>query len=340
MPAGRLHIDPPLPAAAALARGAYVASAVSAERPVAFYGAPLSGTAVVLGAYQHALHALDTQMIAQRAVSVVRRQTGGSAVSGGNGVLYAALGLLDASALMRCPPGRILNRNVRGALAGLRSLGVPTHYFGRDFLSFGKDPGVYIAWDEAGDGRVLLEFFVGCSESFVLPPELIGYPEADEAPLRGKTPVTLRSVSPKVVTEHEVLAAIAGGYAKAFDVTFENASDSTDLEAQHALADVDPNDDRGLWWSDPQPEAIGFVSAGVRLDAAGRIEVGAVLGDFFQQRDCPAQLGARLRGCSPDAEAVGAALDAVYTARPGLIEGVRTLRTLEAALLQAAARAR
>src|SRR5262245_33240 len=121
MPAGRLLIDSSQPAAEALARGHELAAGVSAEQPVALYLAPLELAAVVLGAYQHAAHALRSEALAALALPVLRRRSGGSAVWAGEGLLYVAIGLHDASALMSCPPGRILNRNVRGLLAGARS---------------------------------------------------------------------------------------------------------------------------------------------------------------------------------------------------------------------------
>ena len=122
MPTARLHIDSDLPAASALARGAALLPGVTRERPVLLYGAELSGAALVLGAHQHAPHALRAEALELLALPVLRRRSGGAAVWAGQGLLYFALGLLDASTLMPCPKGKLLNRNVRGLLAGLRGL--------------------------------------------------------------------------------------------------------------------------------------------------------------------------------------------------------------------------
>ena len=65
----------------------------------------------MLGAYQHAPHALRAEAFEGMALPILRRRTGGASVWGGEGVVYVALGLLTASALMRCPDGRILNRH-------------------------------------------------------------------------------------------------------------------------------------------------------------------------------------------------------------------------------------
>jgi hypothetical protein len=339
---GRLHIEQPLPAAHALARGLCLLDSLDAGRPFLLYGAPLDGAAVALGAYQHAKHALSTQAFEAIALPVLRRQTGGAAVWCGEGVLYLAVGLLNASLLMPCPPGRILNRNVRGLLAGLRALHAPAHYFGRDFVSLGKEPVAYLGWDEADDGRVLLEFFVGLETTFSLAPELEGYPSRVEPALRGKQPTKLRAALP-AISATEVLDAIAAGYAQSFALELErHAPDARELERAASLRTsrtVDLADDGGLCWSSPHEDAIGFVSAGVRLDALGRLAAVQVGGDFFQQRGCPSQLEARLIGAQPGAQAVGAALDAVYGSQPGRIEGLRSLGTLRSAIMEAAERA-
>jgi hypothetical protein len=342
MSRARVFLDHSQPAAEALARGQVLGSAVSAERPVALYAAPLELAAVALGAYQHAGHALDPEPFAAMALPVLRRRSGGAAVWAGDGVVYFALGLHDASALMSCPRGKLLNRNVRGMLAGLRGIGVPTHYFGRDFLSFTADPGVYVGWDEAEDGGVLLEAFVALETPFVLPAALSGYPTSGEPPLRGKEPSTLRKAGAKQ-SAREVQQALVDGYARGFELDLDDEPPTeTELsaiaQARAGLA-VDLHDDRGLCWSQPVAEAIGFISAGARREGGGTIADVALGGDFFQHRSCPAQLRSALIGGDADPDRVGLAIDRVYAARPGLIEGVRSLGKLQAALLDALGRA-
>ncbi len=339
----RTHCDQPLPAAEALARGYSLLEAVGAERPVLLYAAPLQGAAVVLGAYQHAGHALRPEAFDALALPVLRRRSGGAAGWAAQGVLYLALGLREASTLMACPPGRILNRNVRGMLAGLRARGVAAHYFGRDFVAFGTEPGIYLGWDEHGSGRVLLEAFVALETAFTPAAELGGYPPPSDPPLRGKRPTTLRAAG-LALPAAEVVAALFEGHAKAFGLTLQpeppSAAELARAASLRSGLSVDLGEQDGLCWAPPRQEAIGFVSAGVRLDAEGRLQALRLGGDFYQHHDCPAQLQARLLGRLPDAGTLGSALDAVYAARPGLIEGVRTLDTLRAALLDAVAAAR
>jgi hypothetical protein len=339
MVTARIHLDRAVPAAEALARGQSLLGSVSEQEPVLLYGAVLDGAAVALGAHQHAPQALRAEAFDAIALPVLRRRTGGAAVWASQGVLYFALGLADSSTLMACPPGRILNRNVRGLLAGFRALGVPAYYFGRDFVAFGKEPGAYLGWDEASDGRVLLEAFIAFDTGFTPAEELSAYPVPNEPPLRGKQPTSLRAAG-VTLTPAQALAGITGGYVSAFHLDpVTRAPDEAERQRVtelRATLGVDLREDFGLSWSQPREEAIGFVSAGVRLDARGCVIALRLAGDFYQHHACPAQLEARLLGKQPSLEAVGAALDTVYGARQGLIEGVRSLDTLRATILDAA----
>jgi lipoate-protein ligase A len=343
MIAGRLHIDPALPAPHALGRGRslWETRRAAGVPGCTLYAAPFSGSAVVLGAYQHAPQALAADRLGEQ--PVLRRATGGVAVEGGDGVLYVALGLSDASALMSCPPGRILNRNVRGLLQAGRALGVPAHYFGRDFVSFAGQPGGYVAFAEADDGGVMLELFIGLTRPFALSPELSGYPPPSEPRFRGKPLTSLRQAGARA-DAREALLAIAQGYAKLHTIVFASQPPTqAELDRAEALAGacrVVLTQDAALTWSRPREEAIGFVSAGVALDARGELSEVVLAGDFMQHDSCKGRLRAALLAGPPESTRVGAALDATYATRPGLIEGVRSLTTLRDAILEAARNAR
>jgi hypothetical protein len=337
MAAGRLHIDLAVPPAQALARGRSVLDELSETSPVVAYGAEMSAPSVVLGAYQHAPHALRGSALAAQALPVLRRRSGGAALWASEGIAYFALGLRDASVLLPCPPGRILNRNVRGLLAGVRALGTPAYYFGRDFVSVGVTPApaIAIGWDETADGRVLLEFFIACASSFALPPGLDGYPYRQTPAWGGKVVTTLRDHG-RSETPGEVLASIAGGYTRGFGVEFDRAEFPGSWFALAASREpaivVDPGDEGGLRWSRPHEEAIGFVSAGAAFDERGAFTALELGGDFYQQRERARELSARLVGVQAEPASIGAAVDAVY-GTPGAIEGVRSLTTLREAIL-------
>ena len=89
----------------------------------------------------------------------------------------------------------------------------------------------------------------------------------------------------------------------------------------------------------PREEAIGFVSAGLALDGAGKVAAVRVAGDFFAHRGCMTTLERVLLGVSPTQELVGRAVDAAFTHAGYDVEGIRSLRTFQDAIIDAAAAA-
>ena len=335
MPQGRLIFEEAVDPARALAVGAELANHVSGEFPVALYGATLQGNAYVLGRYQRLSQVLPADASAR--ATVLRRSSGGSALSVGDGASYAALALHDRSALMTCPPQRLLNRNVRGALQGLRLTGVAANYFGRDFISFEARPAVYIAWDADDAGRVLLEFFVCDNRSVWVPAAELAYPQRKEDVLRGREPTTLVEAG-ATARGIAALEKLAEGYAKGFRAEWQrDHAEQMNVAALLGLSLQDELPEIGYGWSHPLEEAIGFVSAGVALDAGGKIAGVRLAGDFFAHRACAAALERQLVGVAPNAEIVGRAVDAAYATPEHDVEGIRSMRTLQEAILQAVA---
>ncbi len=335
---GRLVFDEPLPPAVAFARSGVVCGGTTPERPAVMYAASFRDEALVLGEHQRSNQALDARARVEH--PVCRRLTGGGTLRAAPGVLYVALGLHERSTFMACPKLRILNRNVRGALVGLRTLHVQAHYFGRDFVSVEARPGAFIGWSTTPDGRVLLELFVACSTSYLPDASTSGYPVRAQDPLRGKTAITLAEAQVHD-DERSVARAIASGYASLFHATWnENALEASERDAESWRAEVSAEDaDDELAWSSPLEEAIGFVSAGVKLDSAGKLSRVVLAGDFFQGRGAPAAPERTLLGVTPSSEPIGRSLDAVYAHGPNEIEGVKSLTSLQSAILDAAARA-
>ncbi|HEX2675264.1 MAG TPA: hypothetical protein VHM19_01460 [Polyangiales bacterium] len=335
MSTGRLQIEENVAPAEALARGVALWAATSAAEPVALYGASLRSENLVLGAYQRASDALTAAARARG--PVLRRRTGGVTVRAGDGVLYLALGLHERSVLMTCPKLRILNRNVRGTLAGLRTAGLATHYFGRDFVSVDAQPAAFLGWDADEQGRVLVELFVAERASYGLNPEDVAYPPRQNDALRGKAIRTLEQAGARV-RGAELVQAIAGGYAAAFGVQWQPAAlPLTAADASHVPSEPD---DARLTWSAPREEAIGFVSAGVALDGSGKLSSVRLAGDFFQDRGCAPALERMLGGVEPTAVLIGRAIDGLYAHSAHELEGVRDLNVLREVILDAVALAK
>lgn len=332
-------LDVPAAASVAMGRADALRRLLSEERPAAFYGAPLTGDSLSLGAYQRRALAVS----ATTSIAVARRISGGSAVYAGAGVFYFALALKDASVLMECPPGRILNRNVRGLLQGVRGLGVPAHYFGRDFVSVATRPGAYVAWDERDDGRVLVEAFISHDRSYVPRAEHMAYPPLQADPYRGHAPITLNEAASRPIDAGTLFEQLLRGYAAMYKI------DSSALDAD-AIAQIsarrgapvlasDPALHDTLSWSAPYEEAIGFVYAGARLGADRSIAQVSVCGDYFQNQLGQRALEQALIGCAADGTALGRAINDVYADPRHVIEGIRQMDSLRAVVLAAAEQA-
>ncbi|HEX7477547.1 MAG TPA: hypothetical protein VF331_07050 [Polyangiales bacterium] len=340
MTAARLCIEEHVDPALALARGQLCWNACSPAQPVSLYAASLAGSALILGAHQHATQALSPQTLA--AERVLRRSTGGATMLAREGVSYVALGLHERSALMSCPPQRILNRNVRGTLHGLRLAGTSAAYFGRDFISVEVRPAVYTAWQATADGRVLLEFFI-CESQLCWPAaEQLGYPTRSEDPFRGKSPITLQQAGARVHGA-ALLQEIAHGHAVAFGCEWQPLA-LTDAQCAQAEALAARQHDGAtpdtLVWSALYEEAIGFVSAAVSLDTVRKLDSVRLAGDFFADDASHAALVRALRGVEPRPELIGRALDAVYAGGRHELEGVRSLQTFQEAMLDSLQRTR
>ncbi len=297
---------------------------LTGDAPVRLYVAAPAGDARVLGAYQRREDALAADVSAP----VFRRATGGPAAVLGEGVLYLALGLNDASALMECPKERVLNRNVRPLLSALRRLGGAAHYFGREHLSLDRRPAGLVAWTRTRGGAVLLELFLGASRSFAL--EEAEHALSPSAPrMMGKTPITAAELLGKAPTATELAQACAEACA-----TMRQLEIVPGAFVPTPVAEEVPSE---LRWSSPREVPIGFVRAGLAIDDGAiddeAITDAALTGDFFQDADAVDRLRAALIGPATP-ERVSGALNATYGPGGAVIEGLRSLQPVLDAFLE------
>ena len=276
-------------------------------RPELFVALP-STRAVLLGAFQRPseLAEADAECVH---LPRIRRGSGGAAVCVGPGSLYVGLLLPFPGALLPANEDQILNRAVRPVLRALTRTGVPTHYFGRDFLSAKKHPVAITSYaHDAGTRRTLVETFVALSAT-VTPHERASYD--------GKAPATL--------------AELRGG-----DVDIERLVDQ--LAKEHALGLSVPNlgeagvggrpaDAVGaetgdlLPWAARVDEAIGPLFSG--RDAHGRVRLG---GELVASRDRVAWLEAKVDATTD--EGLGALVDEAFGAPGVAFFGVRRLASI------------
>jgi hypothetical protein len=303
-----------------LGRGALAGVGPSSD--VIVVAAALEGDARVAGAYQR----LEDAVRVRDGVPVLRRETGGPAVVAGEGLVYLALALRDASTLMPCPRDRVLNRNVRPILGALRRIGASAHYFGREFVSVEKRPLGLVAWTRRAGGAVLLESVLGIDRPYVVPHE--------EQPLvlssahaLGKVPITLSEVLASPPSAEALAQACAAACAS-----------MTPLEigrAQVAPRSSEPSFvHEAMRWSRPHEVPIGFVRAGLARDARGVVLDAVLAGDFFQDADAPARLSAALVGGLATPERLRDAINATWGAQGAVIEGLRSLQPVLDAFLE------
>lgn len=119
--------------------------------------------ALVLGRFQRAE---DTLLDATLPHLV--RQTGGPAWRASKGALYVALLLSSRDAITPTPPGKLLNRNLRGVIQLGRALGAPFVYGGRELLSTRGHVIGMVSQTTMLSGAVVIECLVGVEEC-VLP---------------------------------------------------------------------------------------------------------------------------------------------------------------------------
>ncbi len=335
MISARHWLDSPCSARVSRGRAEALLDAVNDDVPVVFYGAALTGEALSLGVHQRSNLAVRAPSASAESV---RRSSGGNTVYAGKGVFHFAVAMNSASALMDCPPGRILNRNVRGILQGLRLLGVPSHYFGRDYVSMLSRPGAYIAWDERQDGNVLFEAFFGCDRTYVPTPSAIAYPARSEDPFRGHAPITLHEAAKRSVDEAALFEHLVRGYAAMYQVdasVLDGSMQTAAVARANAIETPVDTGDKELSWSPPYEESIGFVYAGVKLAGDATLQRVCVGGDYFQNRLGQQALQERLVGCAIDGTSIGRAINDVYADTRHVIEGVRHMDSLRAVVLSA-----
>jgi hypothetical protein len=186
-----------LPAAAcspaeALALGPALLARAEAEGAAWLTASVITGPAVLLGASQRAGRVLDLGAAAAAGTTVLRRATAGTAAHVRGRAVVWTLALPHVAALAPDATARtLLNRNVRGFLAGLARAGAPAHYFGREWISVRHRPAAILGYTMTPAGAVLIEVMAGVDAPLALPEALATDEERAVDRWRGKAPLAL-----------------------------------------------------------------------------------------------------------------------------------------------------
>ncbi len=280
-------------------------------------------SALILGAMQRFTE-LDAAHVDPH-LQVMRRGSGGGEVVVGPGTVWMQLALSESSALLPCPPSRLLNRYVRPLLRALTKLGALAHYFDRDWVSASnggiKGPVAQLAFaHDATTGRALVEAFIGVTTPFAV---------RARPSFLGQAPLTLRElgVAPDGDSDADrVIDALVRAYSNAYESGALATDGPQPLADSLESFDVDDDPRRDLAWVATREDAIGTVAAG--CDATGRFRVG---GELMASRDALAALEDEVMEASTRGTVDGARIDRALTklGAPGVaMFGVRNLRSL------------
>jgi hypothetical protein len=317
--------------------GAGLLDAVATDPRPRLLIAGLEGQAILLGRHQRARSALEVGAVEVAHGPVLRRVGGGRALAAGAGRigLYRALPRLDALLDAPIPADRVLNRYVRGLLAGLTRSGAGSgaHYFGRDFVSSESRQLARVSQDGRQEGPTLFEAFVAVEESLDLPAPLRGYPVHSDPRADGPPPVILSELWSRDHTFDSIAEAIVEGYASVFGCRIERV-ESLELGEGEVTPDV-WEEEEGWEESGVADIPIGFAEALLR-HGDGKVQEVRFRGDFVAPAFVLRDLEASLVGTPLEFSALGAKVDAAFRRQGAAIMGMRGLRTFPDAILAAA----
>lgn len=290
--------------------------------------ARLSGAVASLGRWQRRSsvltgHALQTPP--------VRRVTGGRAAALGEGLLAVAIALPHRSWLLSDEPAglqasKLLNRGIRGVLAGLGSMGVSAKYFGRDYVSVDSAQAGLAGFEIAPDGVALVECVLAAETHWWLPAHLDALPQ--RPPVRG---VPGPGHISKLVgcSSSRLLEHVAQGYRATFEIdTLAESFDDVPAPFEEP-ADLPLR-------SKLHPTPAGFCEAQVRLENA-RIAECRFHGGFNADSGGILALQQALVGALPSIDDIAPRMNDVYRNAGHAILGVVDLEVFATALLEACA---
>ena len=296
--------------------------------------AELDGPAIALGRFQRLKTACTSGV--QGATEVVRRNSGGRAIQVSQGTVGVLFAVPDPTALVGAPvpPDKVMNRFVRGLLAGLTRVGVPggAHYFGRDFVSAQSKQLAVVGQD--GTARAaLFEAFVAVDANLQLPAALDGYPPHADPRARGPEHVSLAALRGKPLAFDPLAEAILEGYAGQHhrELAHIDAAELPEADLPSAA-----EDEAGFSESGVAEIPIGFLEALVRAEA-GQVLEARLRGDFIAPAFVAGALEQSLRGCPLSFGELGKRVDAAFHLPGAAVVGVRELRLFAEAVLAAAA---
>ena len=255
---------------------AVVASLAQRSGTSALVVAELTGDAAALGRFQRPGRS--------HAARELRRLSGGRSTRYGDGVISlcalapTAQAWLDETAALSGP--RLLNRLVRGLLAGLARLGLAASYPGRDFVTVNGRRIAYVSLSRDVSGVLLFQAVLGVGAPYTTgerDPSWPGLPAVPE-------PTSLARERVPAPGFDRIAAGLAAGFSERFALLLEDAPLSSDDLRAVAAASPPPLADATLaelCCAGAIATPIGELEMHVALDSAGRLARVRLLGDWM-----------------------------------------------------------
>jgi len=269
----------------------------------------------------------------------LRRASGGRSTRSGDGVVSLSVLVpssrtwLDEAAALSGP--RLLNRLVRGLLAGLARLGLAASYPGRDFVLVNGRRVAYAALSREASGVLIFQAVLAVEATYVTAerePSWPGLPAAPEPTWLARE----RGSAPDFAT---LSAALAAGFAERFALELDESALSSAEQSALSTAVPSPLVDAtlaGLASSGSVAIPIGELEALAALDAQGRLARVRLRGDWMAALPELESLETALVGESPESARVRE-LCADWLARPAsLVVGLTDAAMLADAIVRGA----
>jgi hypothetical protein len=273
-----------------------------------------------------------------------RRRTGGRVMPLGEGFLGLSLILPHRAALVSddwraLEPEQVMNRCVRGVLQGLKAVGVPAFYPGRDLITVEGRALAVMSFETTSRGALLFEIVVGLDRSLALVPGLLD--AVDPAggiagPMwTAEATVTVANATARAIVAEELAERIALGYAEVFGLGLVHDRPAPEPGVDDAERDRE-------WLRSRSPGAnltcrstvttqIGQLEAYFSRDG-GRLGEIMLVGDFIANSAAVAALEAELCGAPLEWSAIFAAVSSIFSRAENFILGLRDLAQIAEAI--------
>ena len=304
---------------------------------------------VLLGRY-HAPNGLR----AAPGITIIRRLTGGRIFPAGNGFVQFSLTLPHRAFLFSpdphaIAPFQVLNRYVRGVMAGLKARGIEVFYPGRDLLTVRRRAIGWLSFVTAADGALLCD-----GGLFVQRDARALAPLLDRIDPRGT--VFSRLFAPEEVTTVEdvlgaalpfdrLAAMLQDGFARQFGIEFVERPLAADERAaidaaanrtaprQTALAE--PRFRTALPWEATASTPLGELRIRFSLTPVRTIRAIRFSGDFIADPGGIETLERRLTGCPLAQNAIRRIIDETFLDPDHYLIGAGSLEALPDLILSA-----